>query len=83
MSNELSPRQKEIVQYIANGHTVMQIAKLMGLEYGTVKGHVRKAKEKFNAKSAAHCVAIAIVRGDIKVDLALDTPLNQRPNGGN
>lgn len=82
-SRHLSPRQKEVVGYLARGLSVKEIAEIIGIRFGTVEMYIRRIKKRIGARSAAHCVALAIARGEITMDAALDTPLNQRPNGGN
>lgn len=85
MDNEkplLSPRQKQIVEYLAAGYSAKGISASIGIKTNTVAKYIHRIKRRFGAKSAAHCVAIAIQRGYIDINLPLDTPVNQRPNGG-
>lgn len=43
----LTPREKEISQWVVNGYTCKQIAKAMGLSHRTVEVHVANLKKKF------------------------------------
>lgn len=79
--SKLSPKQKKIVEYLAKGFSVKEISNILGVQIGTVKAKVRWIKKIIGAKSAAHCVSIAIALGEISITSALETPLNQHPNG--
>jgi DNA-binding CsgD family transcriptional regulator len=56
----LSPREREILSMLAGGNTVAEIATDLYLSPFTVRTHVRNAKDKLQARTTAHAVAIAL-----------------------
>ena len=64
----LSPREREITQYLAHGLTGAQIAELLGLSPETVRTHIRNAMKGVGAHTRAHLVARAIERGLVAPD---------------
>ena len=61
----LSRRQREIVQFVALGHSGPEIADELQIAHETVRTHVRAAKERLGARSRAHLVARALAEGHI------------------
>jgi DNA-binding NarL/FixJ family response regulator len=59
----LSPRQREVLQLVADGLTEAQIAGRLVVSYGTVKTHKADTFKRLGARSAAQAVAIAYRRG--------------------
>jgi DNA-binding NarL/FixJ family response regulator len=57
---QLSPREREILRLIADGHPNKQIARTLGIAERTVKFHVTSLLEKLGAESRAHAVSIAL-----------------------
>jgi DNA-binding NarL/FixJ family response regulator len=62
-SNELTPRQREIVQLFGEGRTTKQIAGLLNLSKKTVEYHKHNVMESFNLESNAALVVFALKRG--------------------
>jgi DNA-binding NarL/FixJ family response regulator len=60
---ELSKRECEILQYIANGKSNKEIGTMLYISEATVKGHVRSILTKLAAGSRAEAIAIASKRG--------------------
>lgn len=56
----LSPREREILSMLAAGNTVAEIAGDLHLSPFTVRTHVRNSKDKLQARTTAHAVAIAL-----------------------
>ncbi|HEX6714322.1 MAG TPA: LuxR C-terminal-related transcriptional regulator [Thermoleophilaceae bacterium] len=56
----LSPREREVLSMLAGGNTVAEIANELYLSPFTVRTHVRNAKDKLQARTTAHAIAIAI-----------------------
>jgi DNA-binding CsgD family transcriptional regulator len=54
----LSPRETEVLALIATGLSSKQIARRLGIKYGTVKNHVLHILAKLNAANRAHAVAL-------------------------
>lgn len=59
-ADALSPREREILAMLAGGNTVAEIAADLYLSPFTVRTHVRNAKDKLQARTTAHAVAIAL-----------------------
>jgi DNA-binding CsgD family transcriptional regulator len=56
----LSRREREVLSMLAAGQTVAEIASDLVLSPFTVRTHVRNAKDKLQARTTAHAVAIAL-----------------------
>ena len=61
----LSPREREILDLLAQGLTGEQIATQLFLSPETVRTHVRNAMEKLEANTRVHAIAIALRQGEI------------------
>jgi DNA-binding NarL/FixJ family response regulator len=57
---ELSPRQREVLQLLAEGHTMKQIARILKITARTVAFHKYKMMEQLGIKSSAVLVQFAI-----------------------
>jgi DNA-binding CsgD family transcriptional regulator/ketosteroid isomerase-like protein len=58
--DNLSPREREILSMLAGGNTVAEIASALHLSPFTVRTHIRNAKDKLQARTTAHAIAIAL-----------------------
>jgi DNA-binding CsgD family transcriptional regulator len=56
----LSPRERQVLSMLATGSTVGEIAAELVLSPLTVRTHVRNSKDKLQARTTAHAVAIAL-----------------------
>lgn len=63
----LSPREREIMQWVAIGKTDDEIGEILTLSETTVKTHLERAKVKLNAVRRAYAVAQAIRLGEISI----------------
>jgi DNA-binding NarL/FixJ family response regulator len=61
----LSPREREIMDLLAQGLTGEQVAERLVLSSETVKTHIRNAMTKLEASTRVHAVAIALREGFI------------------
>jgi DNA-binding NarL/FixJ family response regulator len=61
----LSPREREIMDLLAQGLTGEQVAERLVLSAETVKTHIRNAMTKLEASTRVHAVAIALREGYI------------------
>ena len=52
-SVHLSPRQEQVVRLISRGRTDRQIAALLGIDYSTVRVHVRLVFVRLHATNRA------------------------------
>jgi DNA-binding NarL/FixJ family response regulator len=67
-SKELTPRQREIVQLWAEGHSLKQIGAELNLSEKTVEFHKHHIMEVYNLKSNADLVLFALKQGLILLD---------------
>jgi DNA-binding NarL/FixJ family response regulator len=66
-ADALTPREAEVLRYVADGLTNKAMALKMGISEHTVKFHLGSAMNKLGAASRAEAVAIAMRRGLISV----------------
>ena len=64
---QLSPRQQEILQFIAKGMTNPDIAKLLGISLAMVKEHVNLILTKLGAANRSEAITIALRKHLLKV----------------
>jgi DNA-binding NarL/FixJ family response regulator len=64
----LSPRQREVLQLIAEGKTTKQIAQLLDISVKTVETHRAQLMERLNIHDVAGLVRYAIIVGLIEVE---------------
>lgn len=55
--------QREVVQDLSEGFTAEQVASRRNRSIGTVRKHIEHAKERLNARNAAHLVKLALLQG--------------------
>jgi DNA-binding NarL/FixJ family response regulator len=58
--DKLSPREREVLDLLADGLTGEEIASRLFLSAETVRTHVRNAMRKLDAKTRVHAVALAL-----------------------
>jgi DNA-binding CsgD family transcriptional regulator len=59
----LSPRERIVLRYLADGRSVQQIADHLQVGPASIKTHVRRAAFKLGANSMLHAVARALENG--------------------
>jgi len=64
----LTQRERQILNYIADGNTNKQIARILKISEQTIKNHVSAILRKLNANDRAHAVVLAIKQGWIVVE---------------
>jgi DNA-binding NarL/FixJ family response regulator len=64
----LTPRETQILNYIADGNTNKQIAGILQISEQTIKNHVSAILRKLNANDRAHAVVLAIRHGWISAE---------------
>ena len=64
----LSPRETEILRYIAEGNSNKRIAYALGIGEQTIKNHITSIMRKLNANDRTHAVVLAIRRGWLNVE---------------
>ncbi len=65
----LSPRETEILNYMARGYLNKQIADTLSISEQTIKNHVTSILRKLDANARTQAVVTAIKRGLIKVPI--------------
>mgnify|MGYP002399311783 CR=1 FL=1 len=63
----LTPREIEILEFIAKGYLNKQIAAELGISEQTIKNHVTSILRKLNANARTEAVVVAIKQGLIKI----------------
>lgn len=63
----LTPREKEILNYIAQGYPNKQIAAELDISEQTIKNHVTSILRKLNANARTEAVVVAIKQGLITI----------------
>jgi LuxR family transcriptional regulator len=58
-NKELTPRQREALEWVGDGKTMQDIAQIMGLTQATIEKHLRLARETLNVETTAQAVAKA------------------------
>ena len=64
----LTPREVEVLGYVARGLSNKEIAHQLGTAGGTVKIHVQNILSKLRASDRTHAVTIGLQRGIIRLD---------------
>jgi DNA-binding NarL/FixJ family response regulator len=64
----LTPREAEVLLWVARGLGNKEIGQQIGTAAGTVKAHVENILGKLDAKDRTHAVAIAVQRGIIHLN---------------
>jgi len=59
-ANELTPRQREVLQLLAEGHSMKEVASLLSLTPRTVAFHKYRIMEQLKIKSSAELVQYAV-----------------------
>jgi DNA-binding NarL/FixJ family response regulator len=59
----LTPRESEVLAYVADGLSHEEIGQRLSISPETVRTHVRKACERLNARTRTHAVATALRLG--------------------
>ena len=61
-ADELTSRQREVLQLLAEGHSMKEVAKLLNLTPRTVAFHKYRMMEQLNVKSTAELIQYAVRR---------------------
>ena len=64
--DRLSPREREVFQLVAEGHTNRQMAEMLGVRPSTIETHRAHILEKLGLHGTAELVRFALQRGVIK-----------------
>ena len=69
---ELTPREREVLQLIAEGNTSKDIAARLGISLKTVQSHRNNIMEKLDLHSVADLTRYAIAKGMVSADSIID-----------
>jgi DNA-binding NarL/FixJ family response regulator len=58
--NALTPRQREVLQLVAEGHTSKEIAERLGLSFKTIEAHRAEIMERLGLRDVAGLVRFAV-----------------------
>jgi DNA-binding NarL/FixJ family response regulator len=64
----LTPREAEILNYIAQGYLNKQIAHVLGISEQTIKNHVTSILRKLNANARTEAVVVGLKQGLVSLD---------------
>jgi DNA-binding NarL/FixJ family response regulator len=56
-TNDLSPREREVIELLARGYLYKEIAELLKISVQTVNTYIRRIYEKLHVRSRAQAVA--------------------------
>ena len=63
----LTPRERELLQWSADGKSADDISCILGVTMNTVESHHRNIREKLNATNVAHAIVKALRRHEIQI----------------
>ncbi len=66
--DDLSPREREVLQHLFDGRSNREIASTLGISEHTVNIHVRNVMAKLGASRRTEAIATALRKGIIRVD---------------
>lgn len=61
----LTPRQREVLEWVGHGKTIQDIATIMGLTPGTIEKHLRLARQTMNVDSTPQALLKASLQNQI------------------
>ena len=64
---KLTPRESEVLRWVANGKSAWEIGEILQITKRTVDEHVHTAVRKLGAANRTHAVAIALCDSIIKL----------------
>lgn len=79
---QLSPREMEVLNYVAEGLSNKEIAAKLGVVIGTVKVHIANIFTKLGASDRTQALVIAVRRGIIDIDPEPANPSRHSEKGG-
>ncbi len=65
---QLSPRERQVMNLMAEGRTADAVADELTVSTETVRTHVRNVIRKLQARNRVHAIAMALERGEIALD---------------
>jgi DNA-binding NarL/FixJ family response regulator len=68
LSSPLTPRETEILDYMAKGYLNKQIAEALTVSEQTIKNHITSILRKLNVNARTQAVVVAIKKGLITIN---------------
>ena len=69
----LSPRESEVLRYVAEGNSNKRIAYALGIGEQTIKNYITSIMRKLNANDRTHAVVLAMRKGWLNIEQTLDS----------
>jgi len=66
LEEELSARQKEVLQFLAGGHTNKEIGNKMGIAENTVKNHLKSILAKLHLENRVQAATFTLQKGSVR-----------------
>jgi LuxR family transcriptional regulator len=70
LGGALTQRERQVLELVACGMTSHELGKVLGIAFNTVRTYQAHILRKLGAKTAAHAVAIAYLRGILSLEVA-------------
>lgn len=64
---ELTPRELEVLELVANGYSAKEAAGTLGIAPRTVERHTENVRLKMRARNRAHMVTQAVTQGILRI----------------
>lgn len=68
VTTRLTPRERDVVRWSAEGKTVQDTGVILGISPHTVGEHLKNVSRKWGTVNVAHTVAFAIRCGELSLD---------------
>jgi len=68
-SKGMTPRQRDVLQLLAEGRSIKQVGSELNLSHKTVEFHKQSIMQEFNLRSNAELVLFALKQGLVSIDL--------------
>ena len=65
MDFNLTPREKEVLDFVVKGYSNVQIAKILKVTDFTVRAHVQAILRKLRVKNRIQAAVLAIISADV------------------
>jgi DNA-binding CsgD family transcriptional regulator len=72
----LTPREREILSFIAYGYSARQVAQRIAIAPGTVQRHIENMRIKLGARNTSHLIYRAFSEGVLKAGEPVDSLRN-------
>lgn len=66
-AEQLSPREKDVIVWVATGRTMIEIGRMLGISPHTVEEHLKSVRFKLGTANTVHSVATALKLGEVEL----------------